>query len=181
MDVRHRHGCRWGYRRIDGIALNAVPGICCYGELFHGGHIDYALPGKAHPFYPEHSLALRDMKRPNFLVDLIHANPGQLTGFILRLPSGNEMEKVVIFDQQADVIFVLPDDHYLSPGSDKLDWSCAFDNMIMGDHLAEARRTGRDFYLLKTANHGIANDSIEHLAGYLGALHSNCFKIGQAD
>ncbi|MDD5277562.1 MAG: beta-1,6-N-acetylglucosaminyltransferase [Methylovulum sp.] len=159
-------------------ALNAINGLCCYGELFHGGHVDYALPGKAHPFYPEHSPALRDMKRPNFLVDLIQANPDQLVGFVVRLPSGNEMEKIVLFDPQANVVMVSPDEHYLSEDSDKLDWSCAFDNMIMGDHIAEARRTGKNFYHLKAINHVISSDSINHLTGHLSALHSNFFKTG---
>lgn len=161
-------------------ALNAIPGVCCYGELFHGGHIDYALPGKEHPFYPADRPALRDMKRPNFLVDVIHAHPDRLTGFILRLPSGNEMEKVVVFDQQASVVFVLPDDCYLSPGGDELDWSRAFDNMIMGDHLAEARRTGREFYLLKTSGDAIAKESIANVTRYIGAIHGNCFKAGKS-
>ncbi len=159
-------------------ALNAVNGLCCYGELFHGGHVDYALPGKDHPFYPECHPALRDMKRPNFLVDLIQDNPEQLVGFILRLPTGNEMEKIVLFDPQATAVMVSPDEHYLNKDSSQLDWSCAFDNMIMGDHIAEARRTGKNFYTLKAINHVISPDSIDHLVSNLSALHSNFFKTG---
>lgn len=141
-------------------ALNAVPGICCYREIFHGGHIDYALPGREHPFYPANKPALRDMKRPNFLVDLIRANPGQVTGFVLRLPCGNEMEKMVIFDPQATVIFVLPDDDYLPPGGAELNWHSAFDNMIMYDYLAEVQRAGKNMTILKACRDAIPAESV---------------------
>ncbi|TAL48499.1 MAG: family 14 glycosyl transferase [Methylovulum sp.] len=145
-------------------ALNALPGICCYREIFHGGHIDYALPGKEHPLYPANKPALRDMKRPNFLVDLINANPSLVTGFILRLPCGNEMEKMVIFDPQATVIFILPDDDYLPTGSDKLNWHSAFDNMIMYDYLAEVQRAGKKVTLLKASRHVIPPESITEVS-----------------
>ncbi|WP_051102315.1 beta-1,6-N-acetylglucosaminyltransferase [Methylovulum miyakonense] len=149
-------------------ALNALPNVCCYGEIFHGDRIDYGLPGKGHPFYHEHKTALRDMKRPNFLCDLLHANPGQLLGFVLRLPSGNEMEKVVIFDPQAAPIYVLPDGQYLESGA--INWQGAFDNMILHDNLAEIRRAGKPCLVLATRNHGLPAASITQVAEHIGRL-----------
>jgi hypothetical protein len=153
-------------------ALNALPGVCCYGELFHGAHIDYSLSDKEHPFYPADKPALRDMKRPNFLSDLIRVNPDQLLGFTLRLPSGNEMDKIVIFDRKATPVFVLPEDHYFTAGSTRLDWNCAFNNMIMNDYLAEARQTGRSFLILKTSDHILSEASLKHLSAYICSLRS---------
>ncbi|MDO9106804.1 MAG: beta-1,6-N-acetylglucosaminyltransferase [Methylovulum sp.] len=153
-------------------ALNDWPGICCYRELFHGSHIDYGLPDMEHPFYPADKPALRDMKRPNFLVDLIHAHPDQLTGFILRLPSGNEMEKVVIFDPQATIVFVLPDDCYLDADNDGLDWHNAFDNMVMYDYLAELQRAGKKLCRVNASRHIIPADSIKEVGAYLCALQT---------
>jgi hypothetical protein len=142
-------------------ALNALPKIRCYRELFHGGHIDYARPGNEHPFYPADKPRLRDMKRPNFLVDLIRANEDHVVGFVLRLPCGNEMEKMVIFDPNATVIFVLTADDYLPTNdNDKLNWRVAFDNMIMYDYLAEVQRARKTITVLKTRQHSLPPDGI---------------------
>lgn len=141
-------------------ALNALPRICCYREIFHGGHIDYGLPDKAHAIYPADKPALRDMKKPNFLVDLINANAGFLTGFVLQLPCGNEIEKIILFDPQATLILVLPEDNYLDADGRSLDWHSAFDNMVMYDHLTEARRAGKKITLLKTTRNTITTEDI---------------------
>jgi hypothetical protein len=154
-------------------ALNNLPGVCCYGDIFHRDFIDYALPDRGHPFYPHDKPALRDMKRPNFLCDLLHAHPKQLIGFVLRLPCGHEMEKVVVFDPQATLIFVSPDDCYLPAGGDALNWPCAFTNMIMHDNLHEARRTGKRGLLLITRQHGVSVAGIEQATTYIKQLQTD--------
>jgi len=154
-------------------ALNTLPDVCCYGEIFHATYIDYSLPGYEHPLYPEDKPALRDMKRPNFLCDLIHVNAAQLTGFILRLPCGNEMDKMVIFDRQATPVFILPEDHYMAAGIDGLNWKCAFDNMIMNDYLADARQSGRTFFVARTFGNTLTGQSINNLTAYIRSLHES--------
>lgn len=151
-------------------ALNALPGIRCFGELFVGNAIDYGLPDGHHPCYPSDKPALRDMKRPNFLVDLIRANPRHLIGFVLRLPTGNEMERVVLYDKLASIFFVLPDDRYYQEGQQQFNWSSAFHNMIMQDHLAEARRANKPFLTVKASGHMVAHDGVERLKSQLIAL-----------
>ncbi|MDD2724969.1 MAG: beta-1,6-N-acetylglucosaminyltransferase [Methylovulum sp.] len=155
-------------------ALNAMPNICCYGEIFRGGHIDYGLPGREHPLYPENKPALRDMKRPNFLGDLLHANHGRLVGFILRLPCGNEMEKMVIYDPQATLIFVFPDDRYLAANA--INWQCAFESMIMHDNLAEARRVGKQSVMLVALD----DDSLSLASIAQATAHIGCLPAGIA-
>jgi hypothetical protein len=153
-------------------ALNTKSGVSCYGELFYGGYIDYALSGKEHPLYPHNRTALRDMKRPNFLCDMIRANPTDLVGFTLRLPCGNEIEKIVIFDQQATLIFVLPEERYVSENDDTMDWNSAFDNMIMDDYLAEARKSGNNYFVVRTSGNVISDQSIGDMTAYISSLHT---------
>jgi hypothetical protein len=154
-------------------ALNQLANVNCYGELFHSGSIDYALAGKEHPLYPRDKPALRDMKRPNFLSDLMRANPTELLGFTLRLPCGHDMDKIVIFDQQSTLVFVLPEQRYLLDEGDNnatLDWTCAFDNMIINDYLAEARRSGNSYFTVRVTDHVVSQQSIEEMTAYIRAL-----------
>jgi len=148
--------------------LNSLPDICCYGEVFRGGSIDYGLAGRELPLYPENKPALRDMKRPNFLCDLLHANHGHLVGFILRLPCGNEMEKMVIYDPQATLVFIFPEDRYLAANT--INWQCAFEGMIMHDNLAEARRVGKQSLILITHDDALPAKSIAQAVAHLGSL-----------
>jgi hypothetical protein len=151
------------------IALNSLSGIRCYGEVFHSGHIKYDIPEREHPFYPSDRPALRDMKRPNFLSDLLHANPENLVGFILRLPCGHEMEKMVVFDPQASLIFILPEDQYLTSTAN-LNWQNAFTNMILYDNLTEARQAGKYCLRLTTRHHLIPSEGIAQVQAYIGNL-----------
>lgn len=151
------------------LALNSLSGIRCYGEVFHSDRIDYSIPDGEHPFYPCDRPALRDMKRPNFLCDLIQANPEHLVGFILRLPCGHEMEKMVIFDPQASLIFILPEDQYLTSTAN-LNWQNAFTNMIFYDNLTEARQAGKYCLRLTTRHHLIPSEGIAQVEAYLGNL-----------
>jgi hypothetical protein len=148
--------------------LNALPGVSCYGELFHGSHIDYGVSGWAHPFYPADKPAVRDMKRPNFLADVLQAQPAQFIGFVLRLPCGHEMEKVILFDPQAAPIFILPADGYQTP--DGLAWDTAFANMVLHDNLQEARRAGKRCLLLTAHQHHLSDEGISQLSSYVSRL-----------
>ncbi len=148
------------------LALNQQAGLRCYRELYHGGFIDYGLP-LTHPLYPADKPALRDMKRPNFLVDLLHTQPQQLTGFILRLPCGHEMDKVVVFDPQASLIFVMPEDYYYDIETQQLNWSKAFDNMIMSDYLADIRSANKNVFIIKTQQHQLVNTDIQAVLTHL--------------
>ncbi|MDD5274016.1 MAG: beta-1,6-N-acetylglucosaminyltransferase [Methylovulum sp.] len=151
-------------------SLNALEGILCYGELFRGNRIDYALPGFEHPFYPNDKPALRDMKRPNFVADLVHSQPQQVIGFVLRLPCGHEMEKIVVFDPQATLIFILPETTYYPATGSGLDWQNAFANMVLLDNLSEVRRTGKRCLYLSAHQHLIPAESIVQATATISSL-----------
>jgi hypothetical protein len=103
---------------------------------------------------------------------MIRANPTDLVGFTLRLPCGNEIEKIVIFDQQATLIFVLPEERYVSENDDTMDWNSAFDNMIMDDYLAEARKSGNNYFVVRTSGNVISDQSIGDMTAYISSLHT---------
>jgi len=153
--------------------LNTVPGIRCFGELFIGDHIDYGINGWAHPFYPVDKPALRDMKRPNFLVDLIKAHPKHLVGCVMRLPIGNEMERIALYDPQASIVFIMPEDHYLPESQQQVNWTCAFQNMIMHDHIHEARKANKPFLAINTTGHLIAPDNMARITDTLLTLRDS--------
>ncbi len=157
-------------------ALNQLPGIRCFGELFHGSYIDYSLLGHEHPFYPANKPALRNMKRPNFLVDLLTTNSSHFVGFILRLPSDNEMEKVVLYDPNATLIFIQPENNPINNGMQQIDWSGAFDNMIMQDHMQAARKAGKAFMVVKTKQQHIPQKALRQILSQLFAI-SNTTKV----
>lgn len=158
-------------------AINGVSGIRCFGELFAGGHIDYGVQDWAHPFYPADKPALRDMNRPNFLVDLIQAHPEHLIGFIMRLPAGNEMERIALYDEQASIVFVMPDDYYLPSGQPPLNWTRAFQNMIMHDHVKEARQANKPYIAIRANGHLIADDAIKRIKDKLSELRASTITI----
>ncbi len=153
--------------------LNTLPGIHCFGDLFIGDRIEYGSQEWAHPLYPADKPALRDMKRPNFLVDLIKAHPEHLLGCVMRLPVGNEMERIVLYDPQASIVFILPEDAYLPEDQHPLNWQCAFQNMIMHDHINEARQANKPFLAINTRGHVIAHESIVRLKHTLLALRDS--------
>jgi hypothetical protein len=149
-------------------ALNNLPGIRCYGELFRDGSIDYGLVGKEHPLYPKQKTALRDAKRPNFLADVLQANPEHIVGFVLRIPSSNEMEKLVIYDPQATLIYILPDDNYLE--NNVINMKKAFSNMVLHDNLAETRRAAKPFLALVSQHDFLTAETVKRIAGHIAGL-----------
>lgn len=88
-------------------ALNAQPGVMCFGELFAGNGIDYRLPG--HPGYPPGELALRDRHPGNFLCDLVHHHAGRYVGFVLRTDQSEQVQELTAWDRNAKLIVCKPE------------------------------------------------------------------------
>jgi hypothetical protein len=154
--------------------LNLHPGIRCYGDLFDPYKIDYALPGAEHPSYPENDCALRDMKRPNFLCDVIHLDPKKVAGCIMRVPPHHEMVDVAIYDPRALIVVCLPDDavfRFMNPDDTEyqdvtsaVSWKRAFDGMTSGDRLLQIQKTGKNPVVVRMNGYHITEKQAESVA-----------------
>jgi hypothetical protein len=152
--------------------LNTVQNIRCYGEIYAHDHIAYDLPGNDHPFYPPDKVALRDQKRPNFLVDLLHLDPSSLTGFTLRYPldGNNEMGEVVVYDQRASIIVLVSAENYSTESIDGNEHGFAFDSDLMGAYLYKVRKAWKTPLLVPYGDDGVDDDSIGKVVEYVSSL-----------
>jgi hypothetical protein len=154
---------------LDGLrqALNRQAGMRCYGELFHPDRIDYDLPGAEHPGYGEDDFLARDLKRPNFLCDVIHHSPDVAVGCVMRIPPHHEMVDVVMYDPRAFLVVCLPS----PPGAD-LDlteaiWKRGHDFMTTDDRLTKIEKTGKVPVVVTLSDRGLTGGQIEYVAGRL--------------
>lgn len=144
--------------------LNRHPGICCYGELFNPYRIDYALPGAEHPSYPEKNWALRDMKRPNFLCDMIHLEPQKVIGCIMRVPPHHEMVDVAIYDPRAMLVVCLPDSAESYEVTSTVFSKRTFDDMVMGDRLIQIQKAGKMPIIARLSSYHLSEKQAESIA-----------------
>jgi len=134
--------------------LNDHPQIRCYGDLFRPHRIDYALPGEEHPTYPEGDSELRDMKRPNFLCDMIQLNRKKVLGCVMRVPPHHEMVDVVIYDPRALLVLCLPDRSH----DNERRWKHAHDKMTLGDRLVQIRKEGKSPMVIWLNNYAVSDN-----------------------
>ena len=147
--------------------LNQQPKVRCYGELFHPDRIGYDLPGAEHPSYDEDAFLARDLKRPNFLYDLIHQSPEHFVGCVMRLPPHHEMVDMVSYDPRAIVVVVAP---RLPVSNEKFDdaaWSQSFDFMVTDDRLKILVKAGKQPIVVTLDQHGLSSAQIECISSQL--------------
>jgi hypothetical protein len=122
----------------------AQAGVVCFGNLFHWEQIDYGTHATSHPLYPADAPFLRDLKKPNFLFDIIQAHPGQRVAFSIRVPCHTEMPQLALGDPHCSPFFVVDQKpFYEAKGSRRLLWEHAFDDMVMSDLYWEAAKNGK--------------------------------------
>lgn len=144
-------------------ALNRHPGIRCYGELFDPYKINYALPGSEHPSYPEANTALRDIKRPNFLCDVIHLKPDKIIGCVMRIPPHHEMVDVSIYDPRAMIVVCMPEETDYHDVMSSTFCKRSFDSMVIGDRLLQIQKAGKNPVVVRLNDYHITEDQAESL------------------
>jgi len=146
------------------------PDTVVYGDLFHPEFIDYGPHASPHPLYPSNALFVRDLKKPNFLFDLIQSHPGRRVVFSVRVPSHTEMPELVVADPYCDVVFATVERPFWdSNGGGGLDWEAPFNQMILTDLYWRSRKNGKPSPILQAP---LLEKSAE-LAAPLGATTSN--------
>ena len=127
-------------------------GLVCFGDLFHNEHIYYGAYAAELPLYRSTSPKVRDLKRPNFLFDIIQSHPGQQVVFSIRLPCNTEMSQMVMVDPHCSLFIVANErNFYEAKDGGQLLWEHAFNNMILSDHYWQAVKHGKTPILLGTS------------------------------
>jgi hypothetical protein len=120
------------------------PGSICYGELFNPDRIDYGPHASPHPLYPPDAPLLRDLKKPNFLFDLIQSHPASHLVFSIRVPSHTEIPEMVLADLHCELAFVLAEQSFWDPNDcAKICWETPFNQMVLYDLYWRARKNGK--------------------------------------
>jgi hypothetical protein len=87
--------------------LSRHPALLCHRQLFHPDRVELAPRTKSFAGYGD--VALRNQSAPDFLADLIRAEPGRQTGFLLRSGHGWHIPEV-LFDRPSARVMVIHGD-----------------------------------------------------------------------
>lgn len=122
----------------------AIKNTVCYGDLFEPYIIGYGNHAQPHPLYPSDALPLRDLKKPNFLFDIIQTHPRKRVVFTIRVPCHTEIPHLCVADPHCDLVFVMPESHFYSSETAKsLCWNTGFHEMVLADLYWQARKNGK--------------------------------------
>ena len=132
--------------------LAAHANVVCFGDLFNPDRIYYGPHASGHPLYAASATQQRDLKRPNFLFDILTSHPSRLVAFSLRVPCNSEMSQIVMIDPHCSVFVVANDSNfYEANDSGQLLWEHAFNNMVLSDLYWQAIKHGKTPILLSTS------------------------------
>jgi len=162
----------------------AQAGVVCFGDLFHPEHIDYGAHAAELPLYRSKAPLLRDLKKPNFLFDIIQSHPDRRVAFSIRVPCHTEMPQLAVSDPLCSLFFVMDQKpFYEAKGSRRLLWEHAFDDMVMSDLYWQAAKNGNVPVVIDSSGHRVeqvvdahplpATGSAERPSDMMSAAHSN--------
>jgi hypothetical protein len=146
--------------------VNTLPGVVLYGDLFASESIDYNLPGKEHPLYPADKTTLRDFHKTNFLNDIIHYNPGVLTGFIQRSEKVYGITDQLMWDKNCKMVLLMRDN--LSTEEPFHDQARkAFHIKRMAAYLPELEKAGKKPLVMRFDSDQPSPDAAALIVGFL--------------
>lgn len=90
-------------------ALSRHPDILCHGQLFHPRRIEFAHGQTSFAGYGNEDFGLRALSAPNFLADVIRAEPDRLSGFLLRWGQGWHIPDVLADRPNAKLVVLRGD------------------------------------------------------------------------
>jgi Core-2/I-Branching enzyme len=83
--------------------------LLCHGQLFHQNSVEFAHGVRTVAGYGRLDIALRNLSAPDFLADLIRAEPERQTGFLLRFGQGWHIPEVLFNRPNAKMMVIYGD------------------------------------------------------------------------
>lgn len=90
-------------------ALAGHPDLLCHGQLFHPKRIEFAADRALFAGYAADDLSLRAWSPAQFLADVVRAERGRMTGFLLRWGQGPQIPELVCDRPNVRVVIVYGD------------------------------------------------------------------------
>jgi len=84
--------------RIAYLFLSCSQKLLCHGQIFHPKCIEFAYGRQEFAGYTSNAIKLRDTSAPNFVANLVRAEPQKVTGFLIYSDHGWHIPEI-IFDQ----------------------------------------------------------------------------------
>lgn len=112
--------------------LSCSDKVLCHGQIFHPKCIEFAYGAREFAGYKTDAIKLRDTSAPNFVANLVRAEPSKMTGFLIRSGHGWHIPEI-IFDRSTPRALLLRGDpliafaEYICGGeftlTDRIDWN----------------------------------------------------------
>ncbi len=90
-------------------ALSWHPDLLCHGQLFHPARVELANGLATFAGYGAEEAALRMVSAPNFVADIVRAEPKRMSGYLLKRGQGWHMTEVMVERPNVRMAFVRGD------------------------------------------------------------------------